>query len=64
MNPAGGGATQAGQPQSVAASRRMMAWKWTAPRFWYSATLANDTRTSRRSSPSVSPASWASARYT
>jgi hypothetical protein len=29
----------------------MMAWKWTAPRFWYSATLANDTRTSRRSSP-------------
>jgi hypothetical protein len=32
VNPAGGGATQAGQPQSVAASRRMMAWKWTAPR--------------------------------
>ena len=50
VNPAGGGATQAGQPQSVAASRRMMAWKWTAPRRWYSATLANDTRTSRRSS--------------
>ena len=47
MNPAGGGATQAGQPQSVAASRRMMAWKWTAPRFWYSATLAKEMRTSR-----------------
>jgi hypothetical protein len=59
VNPAGGGAMQAAQRQAVAASSRMTAWKWTAPRRWYSATLANDTRTSRRSSPSDSPASWA-----
>jgi hypothetical protein len=32
------------------------------PRFWYSATLAKEMRTSRRSSPSVSPTSWARAR--
>lgn len=28
----------------VGPSRRMTAWKWTAPRFWYSATLAKETR--------------------
>jgi hypothetical protein len=32
-------------------------------RFWYSATFANEIRTSRRSSPSLRPASCASARY-
>jgi hypothetical protein len=63
VNPGGGGATHEGQPQAVAASKRKMAWKWTAPRRWYSATLANDTRTSARSSASGSPTSWASARY-
>jgi hypothetical protein len=25
-------------------SMRMMAWKWTTPRRWYSATLANERR--------------------
>lgn len=25
-------------------SRRMTAWKWTAPRFWYSATFAKEIR--------------------
>ena len=36
---AGGGVSPPSGP-----SRRMTAWKWTAPRFWYSATLAKETR--------------------
>src|SRR5918993_25748 len=48
---------QPGQRQSVAASRRMTAWKWIAPRRWNSATFAYDTRISRRSSPSWRPTS-------
>jgi hypothetical protein len=31
VNGSGGGARQPAQRQSVAASRRMTAWKWTAP---------------------------------
>src|SRR2546421_7787519 len=32
------------EPGPVRPSRRMMAWKWTTPRRWYSATLAKETR--------------------
>jgi hypothetical protein len=37
-------------------SSRMMAWKWTTPRRWYSATLANETRIWAASALLVSPA--------
>src|SRR5215469_16506492 len=37
-------------------SRRMMAWKWTTPRRWYSATLAKERRTWAVSALLVSPA--------
>ena len=37
-------------------SRRMTAWKWTAPRFWYSATLAKETRACWWKARWVSPA--------
>jgi hypothetical protein len=40
-----------------------MAWKWTTPRFWYSATLAKEMRTAPRSSASGMPAVWARMRY-
>jgi hypothetical protein len=40
----------------------MTAWKWTAPRAWYSATLQNDTRTTRSSPLREMPESWARAR--
>ena len=40
----------------VGPSRRMMAWKWTTPRRWYSATLAKETRTWAASALLVSPA--------
>ena len=33
-----------------------MAWKWTRPRRWYSATLANDTLTCLANARRVSPA--------
>jgi len=34
----------------------MMAWKWTTPRRWYSATLAKEMRTWAASALLVSPA--------
>jgi hypothetical protein len=34
----------------------MMAWKWTTPRRWYSATLAKGTRTWAANTLLVSPA--------
>src|ERR1022692_2723313 len=43
-------------------SRRMTAWKWTTPRHWYSATLANETRTCLASAVFVIPAWRAGAR--
>ncbi len=43
-------------------SRRMMAWKWTTPRRWYSATLAKEIRTCWRGALWVSPAWRARAR--
>jgi hypothetical protein len=45
-----------------AASRRITAWKWIAPRAWYSATLTKATRTVRCSPAGVRPAAAASAR--
>jgi hypothetical protein len=39
-------------------SRRMTTWKWTAPRRWYSATLANETRACRRKGRCVSPSGY------
>ncbi len=36
-------------------SRRMTAWKWTRPRFWYSATLAKETRSTARMALWVRP---------
>jgi hypothetical protein len=46
----------------VGPSRRMMAWKWTTPRRWYSATLAKETRTWAANALLVSPARRARAR--
>ena len=40
----GGVAGRGGWQSSPGASRRMMAWKWTTPRAWNSATLTNRTR--------------------
>jgi hypothetical protein len=59
----GGGARQPGQRHSVAASKRRTAWKWIAPRRWNSATLAYETRTSRRSPASSKPTSRLRARW-
>ena len=47
MNGGGGGATCSGASVGGAASRRITAWKWIAPRAWYSATLTKATRTVR-----------------
>jgi hypothetical protein len=55
VNGSGGEARHPWQRHSVAASRRMTAWKGIAPRRWNSATLAYETQTSRRSSPSQRP---------
>jgi hypothetical protein len=63
VKPPGGGARQPAQRHSVATSRRMTAWKWTAPRRWNSATLAYETRTSWRSSLSWRPTSRPRARW-
>ena len=54
VNGSGGGARHLGLRQSVAASRRMMAWNWTAPRFWNSATSV-EIWTSRRRLASSKP---------
>ena len=43
-------------PGPVGPSRRMMAWKWTTPRRWYSATLANETRSCAARALLVGPA--------
>ena len=40
----------------VGPSSRMMAWKWTTPRRWYSATLAKETRSCAARALFVSPA--------
>jgi hypothetical protein len=64
VNGSGGGARQPEQRQSVAASRRMTAWKWTAPRRWNSATFAYDTRTTWRSPASSRSTSRAKVRWT
>ena len=62
VNGAGGGATWLGASLGGAASRRITAWKWMAPRAWYSATLTKATRTVRCSPAGVMPAAAASAR--
>jgi hypothetical protein len=57
----GGGEQYKGRPSGravvgpVGPSSRMMAWKWTTPRRWYSATLAYETRTWAASALLVSP---------
>ena len=43
-------------------SMRMTAWKWTAPRFWNSATFPNETRASSLQAACVSPARAATSR--
>src|SRR2546421_11361329 len=43
-------------PGPVGPSRRMIAWKWTTPRRWYSATLAKETRSCAARALFVSPA--------
>ena len=43
-------------------SMRMTAWKWTAPRFWYSATLAKETRAWSRRRRCEMPARLATSR--
>jgi hypothetical protein len=54
----GVGVTQAGgsEPGPVEPSRRMIAWKWTTPQRWYSATLAKETRSYAARALLVSPA--------
>jgi len=44
----------------VGPSSRMMAWKWTTPRLWYSATLAKEIRTWAANALLESPARRAS----
>jgi len=43
-------------PGPLEPSRRMMAWKWTTPRRWYSATLAKETLSWAARALLVSPA--------
>jgi hypothetical protein len=62
VNFAGGGATASGSSAGGAASRRMMAWKWTAPRRWYSATLTIFGLTRPRSLRWLIPMTAASSR--
>ncbi len=45
-------------PSSVVASRRKMAWKWTRPRAWNSATLAYDSCTFPAPAALAARASW------
>ena len=58
----GGGATALGSPSGGAASMRTMAWKWIAPRRWYSPTFTIRSLTRRPSSTWLIPITAASSR--
>lgn len=56
----GGGPSGRLTAGTVGPSRRMTAWKWTWPCFWYSATLAYESVAWWRSARWVRPAAWRS----
>src|SRR2546421_1508419 len=62
VNCSGGGATASGSSAGGAASRRMMAWKWIAPRRWYSPTFTIRGFTSESSFLWLTPMTVASSR--
>jgi len=62
VNSAGGAATALGSPSGGAASMRTMAWKWIAPRRWYSPTFTIRSFTCRPTSAWLMPITVASSR--